>query len=100
MVVEFLVLLRCQFASLNLKGHHVKITQTEDSFLIFLSSCTVELPDMNPVNDFVPLVITALEFPYRGANAPRTCVSGRQATYPDRRRLVPHSFSEQDPPRS
>lgn len=48
--------------------------------------------------NFVPLVITTLEFPYHGATAPRACVPGRRATYPDRRRLVLHSFSEQDPP--
>lgn len=49
--------------------------------------------------NFVPLVITALKFPYRGATAPRACVPGRRAAVgPDRRRLVPHSCSEQDPP--
>lgn len=47
--------------------------------------------------NFVPLVITTLEFPYHGATAPRACVPGRRATYTDRRRLVLHSFSEQDP---
>lgn len=48
--------------------------------------------------NFVPLVITTLEFPYHGATAPHACVPGRRATYADRRRLVLHSFSEQDPP--
>lgn len=56
------------------------------------------VPDVKPVMNFVPLVITTLEFPYHGATAPRACVPGRRATYPDRRRLVLHSFSEQDPP--
>lgn len=55
-------------------------------------------PDFQPVRNVVLLVITTLEFPYRGATAPRACVPGRLATYPDRRRLVLHSFSEQDPP--
>lgn len=56
------------------------------------------VPDVKPVMNFVPLVITTLEFPYHGATAPRACVPGRRATYPDRRRLVLHSFSEQGPP--
>lgn len=47
---------------------------------------------------FVSLVITTLEFPYRGATAPQACVPGRRAAvHPDRRRLVLHSCSEQDP---
>lgn len=48
--------------------------------------------------NFVPLVITTLKFPYRGAIAPQACVPGRRAAvHPDRRRLVLHSCSEQDP---
>lgn len=53
--------------------------------------------DVRLVMNFLPLVITTLEFPYHGATAPLACVPGRRATYPDRRRLVLHSFCEQDP---
>ena len=53
-------------------------------------------PDVEPVVNFALLVITALEFPYRRATA--ACAPGRRAAHPDRRRLVLHSFGEQDPP--
>lgn len=53
--------------------------------------------DVRLVMNFLPLVITTLEFPYHGATAPLACVPGRRATYPDRRRLVLHSFCEQGP---
>lgn len=50
-------------------------------------------------NELCSLVIATLEFPYRGATAPQACVPGpRAAVPPDRRRLVLHSCSEQDPP--
>lgn len=59
-----------------------------------------KVSDVKAAMNLVPLVITTLEFPYHGATAPSACVPGRRATYPDRRRLVLHSFSEQDPPLS
>lgn len=79
------------------QGEHPPIHFTD------LKMCTsaeqeTGVPDVKPVMNFVPLVITTLEFPYRGATAPRACVPGWRVAYPDRRRLVLHSFSEQDPP--
>lgn len=89
-----MIKLRCPLRASSFPGNRFKT--------VYLKRQTAEqkkgVPDVKPVMNFVPSVITTLEFPYHGATAPRACVPGRRATYPDRRRLVLHSFSEPDPP--
>lgn len=82
------------------QNKHCEVSR-KNVFLFWLKDKKTEqekgASDVRLVMNFLPLVITTLEFPYHGATAPLACVPGRRATYPDRRRLVLHSFSEQDP---